>query len=298
MLRSLKIGSVQGIGIYLHWSILILPFWVLFSTSRVEGPGPLFFLALTAAVFGCVILHELGHALAARCFGIGTRDITMYPIGGVARLERMSEKPWEELCIAVAGPAVNVVIALGLGVLMAFLGLALTPDMFVRVPATAFLMYLLVANVMLVAFNMLPAFPMDGGRVFRALLSSFLGRLRATRIAAGVAAVMAMLFGLWGAGALYELGPFFSQVNPLLVVLAGFIFFMGQQELHMVEMRERARRAEEALEVLPVVRPRPVPETGITLRPTISVYTWDSVNGIWVREGDDRPVRFPFPGTR
>jgi Zn-dependent protease len=297
-MRSWKIGSVFGIGLYLHWTLLLLPVWVVFSTAHAEGPGPLFYLLVTAAVFGCVMLHELGHALAAKCFGIGTRDITMYPIGGVARLERMSEKPLEEFFIAVAGPAVNVVIALLLAAVVIPLAAA-NPAGFLDSLAGKFLAFVLFSNVVLVVFNMIPAFPMDGGRVFRALLSSFLGHLQATRIAAGVAAVVAMLLGLVGIGAFA--GTFegsslegFFHGNPMLVLVAGFVFLMGQRELQMVEMRERARH-EEPLMVLPVRRPRAEAGPVLDLQPTIAVYTWDAVNGIWVRDGTSRPVRRVYP---
>jgi Zn-dependent protease len=290
MSRSWKIGSAFGIDVYLHWTVVLLPLLVLLNASGAEGLDHVLLLAATAAIFFCVILHEFGHALAARCFGIGTRDITMYPIGGVARLERMSEKPLEEFCIAVAGPAVNIAIAIMLGILTVMVGIVNPSVLGTRLGV--FLVWLLVGNVVLAVFNMLPALPMDGGRVFRALLSSFLGHLRATRIAVAVAAGFALLLGLWGVGAFRNLGPFFNG-NPLLVVMAGFVFLVGQRELQVVEMRERARR-EEPLEVLPVHRPRPATETSFYFRPSITVYTWDSVNGTWVREGASRPVWSPF----
>src|SRR5437588_12672293 len=111
MLRAWKLGNVFGIGIYVHWSFLLLPAWAFLNNLGVGGlPLAFYVVALLCTVFGCVVLHELGHALMARRFGIGTRDITLYPIGRVARLERMSERPWEEFWIAVAGPAVNVVL--------------------------------------------------------------------------------------------------------------------------------------------------------------------------------------------
>src|SRR5580704_11962268 len=112
LMRSWRIGRAFGIGIYVHWTFLLLLGFVAFKAWVVEeGPGPLHAAVMLVMLFTCVVLHELGHALMARRFGVGTRDITLYPIGGIARLERMPEKPWEELCIAVAGPAVNVVIA-------------------------------------------------------------------------------------------------------------------------------------------------------------------------------------------
>src|SRR6202035_39337 len=116
---SIKIGRFFGINLFIHWTFWLLPLWVVYTHAAEPNSGPLaFLLALLGALFGCVVLHEYGHALAARFFGIATRDVTLYPIGGVARLERMSEKPWEEFWIAVAGPAVNVVIA---GLLFGFL---------------------------------------------------------------------------------------------------------------------------------------------------------------------------------
>src|SRR4051794_10904135 len=116
MIRSWKLGTAFGIGVYVHWTFLLLPAWVLLNGLGSGGVSlATYLLTLVAAIFGCVVLHELGHALMARRFGIDTRDITLYPIGGVARLERMSERPWEEFWIAGAGPAVNVVIAVGLG---------------------------------------------------------------------------------------------------------------------------------------------------------------------------------------
>jgi Zn-dependent protease len=291
-MRSLKIGSAFGIPIYLHSTLLLLPVWVLATTANLDGPDRLFFLAFITVEFACVVLHELGHALAARCFGIGTRDITMYPIGGVARLERMSERPLEELCIAVAGPAVNVVIALLLAAV--FVPLAVVNPSVLRTLPGQFLGYLLAANVVLVVFNMIPAFPMDGGRVFRALLASFLGHLQATRIAAGVAAVVALLMGLAGLGMFAgHFGPFLNEMNPMLILVAGFVFLMGQRELQLVEMKERARY-EEPLEVLPVRRPRAQAEPPFVLQPVIAVYTWDSVNNAWVKEDTSKAIRLPY----
>src|SRR5262249_51734265 len=188
---SWKLGTAFGIGIYVHWSFLLLAAYVLFSKGTQGGWAfALFSVLFLFAVFGCVVLHELGHALMARAFGIGTRDITLYPIGGIARLERMGEKPWEELCIALAGPAVNAVLAVLLSLVLvgagAWGGFLTSPDEVAGLGGMGFLFDLLAANVMLGLFNMLPAFPMDGGRVLRALLSWPLGRLQATEIAAGV----------------------------------------------------------------------------------------------------------------
>jgi Zn-dependent protease len=232
-------------------------------------------LTVLFAVFGCVVLHELGHALAARRFGIPTRDITLYPIGGVARLERMSEKPWEEFWIAVAGPAVNVVIA---GVLLGALGFARLVSPVASLPFVVelFLFHLMVINVFLVLFNLLPAFPMDGGRVLRALLGLRLGHGRATEIAVNVGVVMAVLMGLAG----------FLLPSLGLILVAGFVFLAGQQELAAVRYREQRRWADSFAypeEEYPA-EPTPPP-------PQPKVYLWDPNTGRWVEQRPLRPMR-------
>src|SRR4051812_30340811 len=206
MFRSWKLGSAFGIGIYLHPSLLLLPlFLVLWNLPGGGLSAVAFVLALLPAVLACVVLHELGHALMARWFGIGTRDITLYPIGGVARLERMSEHPLEEMCIALAGPAVNgvivaVLLALGAGTLGALHagGVSVTlsglQDSFV----VGYLAALTLTNLVMAVFNLLPAFPMDGGRVLRAFLSLLMPRLQATEIAVYFGVAVAILLGLVG----------------------------------------------------------------------------------------------------
>src|SRR5512137_359868 len=168
---SWKIARFWGIDIYMHATFLLIVLWVgfsywvqLHSWEAVLG-GVLFILAL----FVCVVLHEYGHALTARRFGVMTRDITLYPIGGVARLERIPEKPIEELWVAVAGPAVNVVIAAVLFAALVATG-GLPPLRTINLSTSSFWLRLLLVNVILVVFNIIPAFPMDGGRVLRALL--------------------------------------------------------------------------------------------------------------------------------
>ena len=164
---SWRIGRIAGIDVYVHLTFLLLLGWVALSHYLAHGDpaeaigGLVFILAL----FGIVVLHELGHALTARRYGIRTRDITLLPIGGVARLERMPEDPWQELVVALAGPAVNVVMAAGI-----YLGLALGQESrsdrrVHRASAAASSQQLFWVNVSLVVFNLLPAFPMDGGRV-------------------------------------------------------------------------------------------------------------------------------------
>ena len=192
MFPSMKIAKLFGINLFIHWTFWLLPLWVIFTWDDAEQMIPLWMnLLLIASLFGCVVLHELGHALAARHFGIRTRKITLSPLGGVAQLERMSHKPWEEFCIAVAGPLVNVVLAaiLGVGVLA---GLAVNA-LVIETTVWQFALYLLFLNLGMIVFNMLPAFPMDGGRVLRAILASSMGLLEGTRIAVRIGTVVAVL---------------------------------------------------------------------------------------------------------
>ena len=222
-----KLGRFAGIDVYVHATFLLLIGWVGYSHwlehqkwSEVFN-GILFILAL----FGCVVLHEYGHALTARKYGIKTRDITLYPIGGVARLERMPEKPIEELWVALMGPAVNVVIAAGL---FAYLLLSqnLVPLNELTVASGSFAERLMTVNLSLVLFNLIPAFPMDGGRVLRALLAMRMDYVRATQIAANIGQGMAFLLGFIG---------LFS--NPFLLFIAFFVWIGASQEASMVQVK-------------------------------------------------------------
>jgi Zn-dependent protease len=294
MLRSWKLGTAFGIPLYVHSTFLLLPALVLFENF---GAGALtlgFMLVLLLAIFGCVVLHELGHALMARFYGIGTRDITLYPIGGIARLERMSEKPDQELAIAVAGPAVNLVLALLLTpvALFALFSGALhadptspSLDQGLGVLGLHFLVSLWAANIFLLLFNMLPAFPMDGGRVLRAVLSLGLGHLRATTVAVRVGLVVACLIGALA----------FLLGNPMCVLVALFVCFAGQQELRMLRYREAARRAalqQPLLQAVPVESSVPVVEEvpAGSEEAGFSGFTWDGRFGVWVRWHNGRPV--------
>ncbi len=224
---SWKIGRFAGIDVYIHTTFLLLIVFFGFSywlqtralTGVFEGVGFLLLLFLS------VVLHEYGHALTARRYGIKTRDITLLPIGGVARLERMPDKPIQELWVALAGPAVNVVIA---AVLFAYLVLTRTLVPLPGLPLTGgpFLERLMTVNLFLVGFNLLPAFPMDGGRVLRAFLALRLEYVQATQIAASIGQGMAFLFGIVG---------LFS--NPFLLFIALFIWIGAQQEASMVQMK-------------------------------------------------------------
>jgi len=221
------LGTVAGIAVRMHATFLLLLAFVGWqhwlqdrSVASVIG-GVAFILAL----FTCVVLHEFGHALTARRFGIATRDITLLPIGGVARLERMPDEPLQELWVALAGPAVNVVIAVALyGWLAATTGLVPADE--VDVARGPFLERLMFVNMALVGFNLIPAFPMDGGRVLRAALATRLEYTRATQIAANLGQGIAFLFGLLG-----------LTGNPLLLFIALFVWIGAAEEASVVQMK-------------------------------------------------------------
>ncbi len=222
---SWSIGRMFGIHIKIHFTFLLFVGWIAMSQGLLTGDALQAGLSVTLMllVFGCVLLHELGHALTARRYGVQTRDIILLPIGGVARLERMPEKPSQEMLVAIAGPAVNVVIALLLAGVMAALHFSMD-----RLSFTGSLLEaLLYVNVVIVAFNMLPAFPMDGGRVLRALLAIRLPFVRATRIASYVGQGVAVLFGIAG----------IMMNHPMLLFVALFVFMAAYEERAMVRSR-------------------------------------------------------------
>ena len=225
---SWKLGRVSGILIQVHWTFLILIGWVVFMHVRsgADVRQVLLGVALVLTLFTCVVLHELGHALTAQRFGVGTRDITLLPIGGVARLERMPDKPSEEFLVAVAGPAVNVVIA-GVLIIVLVLADAMGPITSLARVGGNLLVQLAWLNILIVGFNLLPAFPMDGGRILRALLAMKLDYVRSTQIAAGIGQFMAIAFGLFGL-----LGG-----NPILLLIAIFVFLGAQAESQQVQLR-------------------------------------------------------------
>jgi len=221
---SWRLGTFCGIGVFLHGTFLLLLCAVLLLLVMAGGglPEVLSGFMFVVLAFLCVVLHEFGHALTARRFGVRTRDITLYPIGGVARLERIPRNPHQEFWIALAGPAVNVVIA---GALLLVFGLndaiVWDPDGRMRgsLPAR-----LITVNGILAGFNLLPAFPMDGGRVLRAYLAERMDYLRATRIAATVGQGMAFLFGFIG-----------LMHNPMLLFVAFFVYAGAGEEANSVQ---------------------------------------------------------------
>ena len=224
---SWRLGKFLGIDVFMHVTFLLLIGWVVLSqwlqgdtlAAVIEG------VAFILLLFACVVLHEYGHALTARRYGIKTRDITLLPIGGVARLEKMPDNPAEELWVALAGPAVNVVIA---AVLFACLQVtsSLQPLSALDVGEGAFFERLMVVNIFLVIFNMIPAFPMDGGRVVRALLAMRMEYTRATQIAASLGQMIAILFGFIG-----------LFTNPFLLFIAFFVWIGAAQEASMTQMK-------------------------------------------------------------
>ena len=230
---TIPIGTLFGIRVELHVTFLLFVGWIAVAQGLFTGnaQAALSAVVLLLLVFACVLLHELGHALTARRYGITTRDIILLPFGGVARLRKMPEKPQQEIVVALAGPAVNLVIAVVLFGILSMLGRpielqSLSGDL----PGM-----LLVINVWMLLFNLIPAFPMDGGRVLRAVLAFRLPYTRATRIAAGVGQGFALLFGLFG----------LWQNMPGLMFIALFVFLAAAEERAMVQTRS-------SLEGLPV----------------------------------------------
>jgi Zn-dependent protease len=227
---SFHLARIAGIDVRIHATFFLLLAWFGFVYYAEGGQAAMFAgLAFIILLFVCVVLHEFGHALAARAYGINTPDITLLPIGGVARLERMPDKPWQELVVALAGPAVNVVIAFALFVVIG--RFFQTGDLEQMAGGGGnLLVNLLAINVMLVVFNLLPAFPMDGGRVLRAVLAMRMKHARATQIAATVGQIVAVLFGLVG----------IFGGNPFLLFIAVFVFFGARGEASYAVLKETA----------------------------------------------------------
>jgi Zn-dependent protease/CBS domain-containing protein len=227
MLWSIPIARIAGTVVRLHVTFLLFLVWIGGSQWRLGGREAAFegvlFIVL---VFACVLAHEFGHILAARRYGIATPEVTLWPIGGVASLERIPDKPREELVVALAGPAVKVVIA---AAIVLVLGLSLDGAAMTEMenPRAGLLARLAAANIFLVVFNLIPAFPMDGGRVLRAILAMRMNHAEATRIAARIGQGAAFLFALAG-----------LFTNPMLIVIGLFIYLAATAESQHVSFKD------------------------------------------------------------
>jgi len=220
---SFRLFTLAGIRIEVHVTFLLMVAWLaLFQ----RGANPAFLtLGELLLLFLCVLLHELGHALAARRFGIHTREIVLLPIGGVARLERMPEKPAQEVVVALAGPGVNVILATALAAVLAARGV--TAEQALARADQGPVEFLLLANLAMLVFNLVPAFPMDGGRVLRAVLAMTMPYARATRIASQVGQGFALLFAVYGV----------ISRSPVMVFIALFVFMAAGEERALVQTR-------------------------------------------------------------
>lgn len=229
---SIQIAKLFGIPVKLHWTfgLLLLGVGYIGLNNGFGIGGTSFFLLFVLSLFVCVVLHELGHALSARYYGVNTIDIILSPIGGVARLTHLPKKPIQELIIAVAGPLVNVAIALSIGMALWFSRedpfLVQGEDVDAFLSPENYLPLLMIINITLVLFNMIPAFPMDGGRVLRALLSMKLGRLKATKIASIIGRVLAVGFVVFG----------IMEGQFVLPFIGFFIFMAAASEYRSVKV--------------------------------------------------------------
>jgi stage IV sporulation protein FB len=221
---SFRLLTLAGIRIEVHVTFLLMVAGLAIFQSGTTPP--LLTVGELLLLFLCVLLHELGHALAARRYGIQTREIILLPIGGVARLERMPEKPIQEVVVALAGPGVNVILATGLAATLVAMGV--TPEQAIERADNGLLEFLLFANIAMLLFNLVPAFPMDGGRVLRALLAMTMPYARATRIAAQVGQGFALLFAVFGV---------FVLRSPVMVFIALFVFMAAGEERALVQTR-------------------------------------------------------------
>lgn len=222
---SLNIGTVAGTAVRVHLTFLLFLAWIFAASYAQGGAAAWDSVAFMVLLFLCVLLHEFGHIFAARAFGVTTPYVTLLPIGGVAQLDRIPEEPGQEFLIAIAGPLVNVAIALLL-VLVA----GAHPHAAIDNTQIPMLDRLAAVNLFIAVFNMIPAFPMDGGRVLRAALASRLGYVRATGIAAAIGQFVAFALGFFG-----------LLFNPILIFIAIFVYLAASSEAHMVALRAVSR---------------------------------------------------------
>lgn len=234
MRGSFHVATISGIPLKIHWTFGFLLIYVAWTNS-VNGfnPGLILFSILNVlSLVVCVILHEFGHALTARRFGVDTRDIIMTPIGGIARLERMPDGRGQEFWVAIAGPAVNFAIALliALGYIIASGNQLFTSGFWLDEEGQlAYFKLLLLTNLFLGLFNLIPAFPMDGGRILRSLLSLYMSRSKATRIASVAGQAIAVL--------MFIMGLYFGRY--ILAMIGVFIFYTARQENLMQQKTEK-----------------------------------------------------------
>lgn len=230
--HSLTIFKIKGIPVRLHWSIILLIFFVIGSLAGngLSFESSLIFFSFIFLLFFCVLLHELGHALTAKRYGVKTKDIVLSPIGGLARLEFIPEVAIQEFMIAIAGPLVNLAIASLVSIIMLILGVGFQLDfeyIFTYPSFQSLLPFTFWMNIVLFTFNLIPAFPMDGGRIARALLSIRFGFDRATVIATAFAKVLAIIFFVY---AIY-----YQQF--ILTIICAFIFITANQEFVNVKIK-------------------------------------------------------------
>jgi len=227
---SLNIGRVAGTVVRIHITFLLFLAWIFAAAYASSGVSTAWdTLLFVVLLFLCVLLHEFGHIFTARAFGVTTPYVTLLPIGGVAQLERIPEEPWQEFLVAIAGPMVNIVIT----ILLVYVGGAnLQPSAATAVDSTQIPMIdrLAIVNLFLALFNLIPAFPMDGGRVLRAALASKFGYVRATEISASIGQFVAFALGFIG-----------LMYNPILIFIAIFVYLAASSEAHMVALRAVSR---------------------------------------------------------
>jgi Zn-dependent protease/CBS domain-containing protein len=226
MKHSLTLGRPFGIRIAVHWTFLLIIAWVIFLNLQQGATAQqvLYSVLFIIAIFICVVIHELSHSLTARRYGIPTKSITLLPIGGLADLQKMPEKPQQEFAVSVAGPLSNIVIALIITIVLLITNnLNLSSTYFQSITGKNFFIVLMFANLMLAVFNLLPAFPMDGGRIFRSLMAMYFSREKATYVAMNLGKIFALGLAI--------LGVF---VNPFLIFIAIFIFIGAQKEYEQI----------------------------------------------------------------
>jgi stage IV sporulation protein FB len=230
---SFRLARILGTDVKVHFTFVLLLVYLYLSVRGAQGAeAALAIVVYFLALFSCVLLHEFGHILMARRFGIRTPDVILLPIGGVARLERLAEEPRQEFLIALAGPAVTLAIALILGLSLQGTGIPLIwPWAGTEIQDATLWQALFSTNVALLLFNLLPAYPMDGGRVLRSVLAVRIGMVRATRVAASVGQGLAMVAGVYG----------LVRGQPILILIAVFVYFGAAQEAAMVETRAAGR---------------------------------------------------------